>query len=601
MKKLLFAVLIICSPMLAQAQPTEAGSSDSQGAKKFVDQFWSEWSGPNSDAMPYIQSAIDDQINFYGKSISRDAYMKVQVAFAKRWPDRQYTVQPGSEDINCDQGTSTCNVKGIVGWKDFSPERNSLSTGSANFSFSLREQTVDGTILYLLTSESGSVISRSLSQATSVPATGGVPSSQSPVAPSATMSVMQGINLTPIQSYFSNYSTDEKSCDALNGIDYTISFDKGAKDTLKFSTIFKATGTTSPQTSCEIELEVDNNSGAAIFKNAWVQGAIRSDGSMSNELNIMMRQYPGKPAFLFMTEILGADGGGSDLRVFEIGADKVTSSLFVSSLYFSIVGEPDGFLISGRYNDGSCNACMPTKSVKIKIDDTNDPSLSIDESGTNDAYFQQLASDTVSYFHMNQTAGLSDFLLNDPYSDNSGNISGLNYGYGAGFSPDPYPTLNAGDPTVDSSNSVGVASVPFYGNQISDSAIAAANLQVTDWQSYWFEDEIAQDYSSELCEPGVQFTLHNNGADLQGVLVKVIFVNPDDKTIFSDGSMYIDDLPAGLARLVKISANQGFPDGSASCTALNLVAQVTVEADAASLNAITVAKGVVYPGFSWLN
>jgi hypothetical protein len=210
MKKLLFAVLLICSPVLAHAQPNDAGSPDSQGAKKFVDQFWSEWSGPNSDAMPYIQSAIDDQINFYGKSISRDAYMKVQVAFAKRWPDRQYTVQSGSEDINCDQGASTCNVNGIVDWKDFSPERGSLSTGSANFSFLLREQTVDGTILYLLTGESGSVISRNLSQATSDSAMGGIASSQPPAPPPTTPANAQSSSSTvsaAIETESGNYLT----------------------------------------------------------------------------------------------------------------------------------------------------------------------------------------------------------------------------------------------------------------------------------------------------------------------------------------------------------------------------------------------------------
>jgi hypothetical protein len=182
MKKLLFSAWLICFPLLAQAQSNDAGSSDSQGATKFVAQFWSAWSSPNSAAMPYIQSAIDDQINFYGKPISRDAYMKVQQAFAKRWPDRQYTVQPGSEEINCDQGASRCDVKGIVDWKDFSPERGSLSTGSANFSFLLRKQTVDSAVLYLLAGESGSVISRNLSQATSDSAIGGIASSQ-PVAP----------------------------------------------------------------------------------------------------------------------------------------------------------------------------------------------------------------------------------------------------------------------------------------------------------------------------------------------------------------------------------------------------------------------------------
>ncbi len=164
MKKFLLAALLICLPLLAEGQSSGGDASLSQDAKTFIDQFWTEWSSPNSAALPYIEFAVDNQVNFYGKPISREAFMKAEAAFAQRWPDRQYKAQDGSETITCNDVAATCNVSGIVNWTNFSLERGVLSAGLEKFSFSLREQTIDGMPLFLVTGESGSVISRSIRQ-----------------------------------------------------------------------------------------------------------------------------------------------------------------------------------------------------------------------------------------------------------------------------------------------------------------------------------------------------------------------------------------------------------------------------------------------------
>ncbi len=156
MKKSLLAVLLVLLPFFAQAQTIHAVPSDDPGLRQFMSQFWSKWSSPNSVAIPYVQSITSDPFFFYGKPISRDAYMKKQVAFAKRWPVRLYRVQPGSQVITCDDTISTCFVKGIVNFKDFSPARNATSTGSAKFSFSIIRTVAHGSATYVFTGLIGS-------------------------------------------------------------------------------------------------------------------------------------------------------------------------------------------------------------------------------------------------------------------------------------------------------------------------------------------------------------------------------------------------------------------------------------------------------------
>jgi hypothetical protein len=163
MKKILFFILLIWPFLLAQVPSAAADSFSTQTVKQFVDKFWSDWSSPNAVAIPSIRFAIDDPINFYGKPMSRDAYMKIQTAFARRWPDREYSVDVSSEVINCDLVAAKCDVSGIVSWQDSSPDRSAISTGSAKFRFLLREEKIGSTVAYLLASESGSVINRSLS------------------------------------------------------------------------------------------------------------------------------------------------------------------------------------------------------------------------------------------------------------------------------------------------------------------------------------------------------------------------------------------------------------------------------------------------------
>ncbi len=131
----------------APASPPAPTASDR--AIDFIRRYHAAWSGDNSFALAFMQNAYNDQVTFYGKTVSRDVVLKDKVTFSQRWPERIYSVKPGSETALCGD---KCNVSGIIEWFARSRERGKTSSGMAEFSLVWDPAT--GKIV----SESGSVL-----------------------------------------------------------------------------------------------------------------------------------------------------------------------------------------------------------------------------------------------------------------------------------------------------------------------------------------------------------------------------------------------------------------------------------------------------------
>ncbi len=112
------------------------------------------WSQPNDQALPLIPSFYAQTIDFYGNIISQAELISEKEKFAKRWPLRQYFVEPGSARISC---TSTgCTVASIINWNARSPERNAQASGRSTWELVLMR--FAGRLL--ISSETGKTISR---------------------------------------------------------------------------------------------------------------------------------------------------------------------------------------------------------------------------------------------------------------------------------------------------------------------------------------------------------------------------------------------------------------------------------------------------------
>ncbi|MBY2910871.1 hypothetical protein [Rhizobium leguminosarum] len=120
----------VSSPSPKVEATVTAPRTSRDNALEFIRRYHESWSRDNSTALAFMHEAYEDQVTFYGKLVDRDAVMKDKATFAQRWPERIYSVKPGSEGAVC---TAKCDVSGVVEWFARSRERGKTSSGMAKF------------------------------------------------------------------------------------------------------------------------------------------------------------------------------------------------------------------------------------------------------------------------------------------------------------------------------------------------------------------------------------------------------------------------------------------------------------------------------------
>ena len=128
----------------------------SNRATNFVEEVFREWSMPNDYVFRRLGELYADEITYYGVSKTRQAVLAEKLKFAKRWPERNYTLHPGTLSVQCERINSTCRLEGIVDWQARSAKRSASSRGTARFSYVLSLQ---GSAIGII-AESSSVLGR---------------------------------------------------------------------------------------------------------------------------------------------------------------------------------------------------------------------------------------------------------------------------------------------------------------------------------------------------------------------------------------------------------------------------------------------------------
>jgi hypothetical protein len=86
-----------------------------------------DWSLQNEQALPRISAYYASGVDFYGNYLSHSDVMVEKETFARRWPIRDYQVEPGSVYVACtSQG---CVVDSVITWAAASPERGAKASG----------------------------------------------------------------------------------------------------------------------------------------------------------------------------------------------------------------------------------------------------------------------------------------------------------------------------------------------------------------------------------------------------------------------------------------------------------------------------------------
>jgi len=99
-------------------------------AEQMAAAFLNAWSSPNFEALPRLRKLSADHVEYFGKSISREAWAGIKRTFAEKWPVRQYRPRPDTVSTNCDQ-RGRCTVRAIVDWTTAHPGRSDAATGSS--------------------------------------------------------------------------------------------------------------------------------------------------------------------------------------------------------------------------------------------------------------------------------------------------------------------------------------------------------------------------------------------------------------------------------------------------------------------------------------
>ncbi|WP_246762745.1 hypothetical protein [Rhizobium sp. NZLR1] len=120
----------VSSPSAKSGATVTAPRTSRDNALDFIRRYHEAWSRDNSTALAFMRKAYEDQVTFYGRVVDRDAVMKDKATFAQRWPERIYSVKPGSEAAVCEE---KCDVSGVIEWFARSRERGKTSSGMAEF------------------------------------------------------------------------------------------------------------------------------------------------------------------------------------------------------------------------------------------------------------------------------------------------------------------------------------------------------------------------------------------------------------------------------------------------------------------------------------
>jgi hypothetical protein len=112
---------------------------------------------PNAESVGYFRTKYANQVNFYGRLLSKGAVLSDRIAFFQKWPQRNYSLKLDTLKIEC-VTEAICKSKGIVDWNVSGPKLTSL--GSASFAFTWTVEHGD----WKLSEESSQVISRKVSR-----------------------------------------------------------------------------------------------------------------------------------------------------------------------------------------------------------------------------------------------------------------------------------------------------------------------------------------------------------------------------------------------------------------------------------------------------
>jgi hypothetical protein len=132
----------------APPRPVAIDPALEQRATAFVVEDMRQSQGSTADFMNYARRSLDERIDYYGKSTSRDEVLKDKERYVKNWPMRSYRLQMETIRTSCDQTRSVCQISGALEFSHANPANGKRSSGTASFEYGIRFGPDGGKIFY---------------------------------------------------------------------------------------------------------------------------------------------------------------------------------------------------------------------------------------------------------------------------------------------------------------------------------------------------------------------------------------------------------------------------------------------------------------------
>lgn len=112
--------------------PTATSPDQGDGALAAAEAFFATCSAPAPKALSYLSRLYPDRLMYFGHLTTKSAVLEDKANFFARWPQRVYTIEPGSTTVGC-RPDGSCLVSGRVNWRAYSPRLKKTSVGTAQF------------------------------------------------------------------------------------------------------------------------------------------------------------------------------------------------------------------------------------------------------------------------------------------------------------------------------------------------------------------------------------------------------------------------------------------------------------------------------------
>lgn len=132
----------------APPRPVAIDPALEQRATAFVIEDMRQSQGSTADFMNYARRSLDERIDYYGKSTSRDEVLKDKERYVRNWPRRSYRLQMETIRTSCDQARSICQISGALEFSHSNPANGKRSSGTASFEYGIRFGADGGKIFY---------------------------------------------------------------------------------------------------------------------------------------------------------------------------------------------------------------------------------------------------------------------------------------------------------------------------------------------------------------------------------------------------------------------------------------------------------------------